>query len=219
MAGPVTVTQMKVAICTPVYGDPTAQYTSCLVQLAIHTIRKAPQIDLSYVSFSGHLIAARNKVAETALNRGADFLLWIDADMGFPPHGLLSLLTHNLPVVGCNYPTRESRAQPTVFGFAGGKLHRVYSTPEAIAERRVEPVWHMGLGFVLVSAKVARKLPKPMFRPHPDSPQFLGEDRWFFEAIHAAGEEVHVDHALSREIQHASQITRTIAAIRSPDAG
>ena len=68
---------MKVAICTPVYHDPSYHYTVSLANL----LTVSAGTSIGYFTSRGSLVALRrNLIAERALSCGADWLLWIDAD-------------------------------------------------------------------------------------------------------------------------------------------
>lgn len=207
---------MKVAICTPIYSDTAALYTARLVEMILHTIKARPDIEPFYVAGSGHLIRARNEIAQMALKREPDFLLWIDADMTFPPHALLTLLGRELSVVGCNCTTRVIPPTPTARRLVDGRFELVYPDPRKIAAQALEPVAFMGLAFCLVSADVMRRMGPNPFQPHPEAAHGLGEDRRFFECVHALGEQAYVDHALSQEIGHVTQTVSTLHHVREP---
>ena len=193
---------MKVAICTPVHGDPKIQYTRSLAALLIHTARQLPDLELRTVMAQGHLLDARNAVANEALDWGADHLLWIDADTQFPAHGLVSLLSHGLSVVGCNCPTRTHPPGPTTFVQQPGGYVAVLTTPEIARARPLQEVSHMGLAFCLISAAALSKLGTPVFAAKPGHKAGLGEDEYLFERLRAAGEKVFIDHIVSLEIAH-----------------
>jgi hypothetical protein len=189
---------MKVAICTPVYGDPKAQYTGSLAALLLKTPELCPDVEISYSLVQGHLVAARNDLAGAALASDADYTLWIDADMSVPPSGLRRLLSLGLPVVGANYLSKDARPRPTAMRNGS----EVMTTIELHDAKAVEPVDYLGLGFCLISCAALKRIGGPIFRPHPDSVTFLGEDRLLFERLRQAGETVHVDHVVSWYIDH-----------------
>jgi hypothetical protein len=193
---------MKVAICTPVHGDPKIQYTRSLAALLIHTARQLPDLELRTVMAQGHLINARNAVANEALDWGADHLLWIDADTQFPAQGLVSLLSHGLSVVGCNYPTRTHPPGPTAFIQQPEGYAAIFTTPQIAEAHPLQEVSHMGLAFLLISAAALSKVGTPIFQPKPGHAMFLGEDEYLFERLRAAGETAFIDQILSLEIGH-----------------
>jgi hypothetical protein len=153
---------------------------------------------------SADLAGNRNKLAERALEWGADFILWADADHVFPDHALIRLFSLNLPVVGCNYPTRVPPLLPTALGLDG----RPVVTTEALARQgKVERVASLGLGFLLMRADLLARLERPWFA-FADG---LSEDRRFCRMLTEAGVPIHVDHSLSWEIGHVGAQTFTNA--------
>lgn len=205
---------MKVAICTPVYADPDRIYTHCLAQLLIYTAKARPDIDLAYISTTNHLIPGRNGCAQRALEEGADYLLWIDADMTFPADGLARLLAHNREVVGCNCPTRVTPIRPTAYRFHGEQCSPVYPEAGLVSAKIIEKVAYMGFGFCLVNGDVMRRVGP--FRPHPTSSNGLGEDIQFFEDVRGLGVSVCLDHALSEQIGHVGQAVYRLRDVETP---
>jgi hypothetical protein len=67
---------------------------------------------------------------------GADFILWADADHVFPDHALIRLFSLNLPVVGCNYPTRVPPLVPTALGLDGQPVVTPRSWRAQVRSRR-----------------------------------------------------------------------------------
>jgi hypothetical protein len=150
---------LKIAICTPAYGDVTAQYSSCLARLMFRSGRTQinfngeavlPEIDV-FMGTSSLLPQLRNMLVKAAAEWGANYLLWIDADQSFPEEALLRLLSLNLPVVGVNYPRRGPPHLPTAVGLDGELL---YTTEEAAKAQDVVPVLHMGFGCCLMDMSI-----------------------------------------------------------------
>ena len=194
---------MRVAICTPVYGDTKAGFTASLVGLVLYSSGK--QISYngapSVVGIAHHMLAgnssiadARQRLAETALVERPDFLLWLDADHMFPRDTLFRLAAHNLPVVGCNYLRRtgERTSSATVAGAA--------VTPKKAG---LEPVDTLGLGVCLMQAGIFAKIPAPWF-------DGASEDRHFCRLAVSHGVRPHVDHALSLEVGHIAETVLTL---------
>ena len=50
---------------------------------------------------------ARNKLAKQAIKMGAEWTMWFDSDMIFPPETMLKLLEHNAPMVSGAYFRRS----------------------------------------------------------------------------------------------------------------
>src|SRR6476646_3392159 len=98
---------MRAAVITPTHRHPTTPYVGSLAALLLHARDLTPGLELNYFLTAGQLITARNRVATAALEWGADWLLFIDDDMSFPPNTLAALLAHGKRVIGCNAVTRD----------------------------------------------------------------------------------------------------------------
>ncbi len=203
--------KQRVAVCIPsgeTWCAPMAFQSLCL---GIHS---APQLEVIPFNVRGDDTAqGRNRLVRLALEAGAHWLLWLDADMIFPPDALAQLLAHDTSIVGADY---RRRAPP--FAPIGLLLHPddptglpAFNTPQArakttgIAERAI-----LGLGLLLVHARVFRKLPAPWFartwtKEHvtDDNPDgFSTEDSYFCYCARQAGFHVMVDLDLTAQVQH-----------------
>lgn len=198
---------MKIAVCIPVYADPKAHLLQSLANLIARTA--ATEINyngtllrptLRTFVVRGLLPINRNMLAVKALDWGADYLLWADADMAFPEDALLRLLARNVAIVGVNYPRR-----------GGGGFSASVATTEADARAdRIEEVEQLGLGLCLIVASVVKRLVQqakkdglPLFHFEllADG-SYLGEDNFFFGRVRRLGIPVHLDHAVSWGVSH-----------------
>jgi hypothetical protein len=202
--------QTKVAICTPVFSDPKTDYVRSLLAMLAYIAEHRPDLIVRPRLAQGHLIHNRNLLAKDALDWGADFILWIDADTSFSETSLVSLIGRDLPVVGCNCPTKIPPPRTTVFREeAPGRFVNVFTTPEIARATPIEEVTTMGLGFCLIAARILRALGDPIFHIKPGHRLGLGEDEYLFERIRAGGERIFVDHAASLSIMHIGDFAYT----------
>lgn len=85
-------------------GDQMQTTTAISLAALVHA---ASSIELALLNTRHSILShARNVLARDALQRGCDWLLWIDSDMRFPPDTLARLLAHGQPMVGADYPRR-----------------------------------------------------------------------------------------------------------------
>lgn len=199
---------MRIAVCSPAYGDTKAQFTYCLANLLIQTTRHGvrkdggeaiiPDIGMLMAS-SSNVAYNRQALAEIAVNGGADYIFWVDTDQTFPPDTLQRLFLHmgRAKVAGCNIARRTDPTGPTALKFDGDQVRFVYTDPDKVQRKLVEPVDSMGLGVCLMSTEVFRGLPKPWYAPDVN-----GEDGYFFLKLRAAGIPILVDHGVSADIGH-----------------
>lgn len=205
---------MKIAICVPHYGDTKADFTYCLVEMTIATLEAGiksngaparPQIK-PFLYSTSILPLGRIKLAELALEWGADYILWADCDHRFPRIALLRLLSHNVDVVGVNYPRTTPPHEFTAAGLDGKHL---------LPGRGLESVMAMGMGLCLVKASVFKELPRPWFQiTIKENGDAIGEDFHFFRLLRQAGFQIYVDHGLSAEIGHVGRRTYTAKNVR-----
>lgn len=208
---------MKIAICTPAYSLVTAPYASCMLHMGLKTAQAEFQFngsparaEIQLFMRSGSLLPmTRSLLVEDAVDWGADYLLWIDADHWFPDMALLRLLSWGLPVVGANYPRRVRPSSPTAEGLDGKPL---YTTEEAAKADEITEVASLGLGFCLIDMNVIHALREiaPNGKPRRpfvigmtnDRTDYVGEDVYFFRQVREAGYRVFLDHGLSWQIGH-----------------
>ena len=215
---------MKIALAIPCHGDTKAKFTQCLSEMLIHTmsatfemdgVKFQPEIQTFLVSCS-LLTESRNRLVAEAIHWEADYMLWMDADHVFPRDALVRLLSHNLPVVGCNYARRFSPTSPTASAEdEDGKIKLVWSPREGVSE-----VSHMGLGLCLMDMRAFTAMDAhyegnfwPLFviEPAPNGISSIGEDVYFFKKLRAAGIPIHCDHGLSWDVGHISEQILTAA--------
>lgn len=218
---------LKIALCIPCHGDTKSKFTQCMVEMVIHTmsakflvgdVPTVPEIKPIIVS-SSLLTESRNRLVAEAIHWDADYMLWMDADHIFPRDALVRLLSHNLPVVGCNYARRFTPTAPTAAVQGEERTELVWSPREGVSE-----VAHLGLGLCLMDMRVFGALERkatedgfehfwPLFRidPKPDGISFIGEDVYFFGKIREAGVPVYCDHELSWNVGHIHEQILTMA--------
>jgi hypothetical protein len=229
---------VKIAVCTPFYAQVHADYAYCLAKMLMQTVQArimfndepvTPEIEV-FMKSSSALPTLRNELVQDALDWGANYLLWVDADHNFPPGALLRLLSLNLPVVGVNYPRRTSPTYPVAVALDGEGL--VWTTEELAGRGEITEVSSLGLGLCLMDMTILRRLhdrslgegresfwPLFAFESVPGQIQTVGEDLFFFRRLREAGIRIYLDHALSWQIGHSRENMITNAdALRERDA-
>lgn len=217
---------ISVAVAIPVYGDPNSLFSQSLTNMICHfyeTKLVGPdgqelkkRLECFFVS-SSMLTESRHRLVAEALNWGADYLLWADADHVFPANALNRLLVHNLDIVGCNYARRADVTAPTAARMRGetDRENLIYTTEAKAMAGEIEEVDHLGFGLCLmrmacfdalqVKAEADGKksfMPLFTFKPNETGTGMVGEDVYFFAKCRDAGLKVYVDHGLSWEVGH-----------------
>lgn len=217
---------ISVAVAVPVYGNPECLFAQALSNLQSHfyetrlvddtgeELRK--RFEVFFVS-SSMLTESRHRLVAEALNWGADYILWADADHVFPADALNRLLVHNLDIVGCNYARRADVTAPTAAKRRGetDRENLIYTTEAKALANDLEEADHVGFGLCLMKASCFDRLqvkaeadgktsfmPLFCFKPNDTGTGMVGEDVFFFAKCRDAGLQVWVDHALSWEVGH-----------------
>ena len=152
------------------------------------------------------LVAARNQTAEMFLKRPAEWLWWVDTDMGFEPDALYRLLEAADPVErpvvgGLCFVWRETEtdgmggfrhdAVPTIFDWQPkhGFVPRREYERDAVVQCA-----GTGCAMILVHRSVLERLgPDPYVRRrNPDSGKLIGEDLSFCTRLAEHGIQLHV---------------------------
>lgn len=225
---------MKLALCIPSYGDTKAKFTQSLASMIAHTLTTSlldaddNKIDIEIETFmvsSSMLTESRHRLVAEALAWEADYMLWLDADHVFPHDTFCRLWAHNLPIVGANYSRRCTPTAPTA-AYDDGTEHSklLYTTQDKAEVGSVEPCVHMGFGVCLMNMKIfdilqdhAEKtgdgnfLPLFKFEPTENKVGMIGEDVFFFRKAREAGIQPFIDHGLSWEVGHISEVILTNA--------
>lgn len=209
---------MKIAVCTPVHGETKAQYSHSIFRMAVHSLRSIPDLELEiFLQRSSHLPENRNRLTLEALEWGANYLLWIDADQVFPARTLVQLLAHQVDLIGCNIARRVHPTGPTAYALAnGGSGGPIHTTRQLAADATIQEVGQLGFGLVLIRARVFAQI-KELFTSKglPNLPWFsnsvaddgtpAAEDATFISLARQAGFKVYVDHNLSWEVGHVGE--------------
>ena len=109
--------EINVAVLVPVRDFCDSFFTQSLAIATSFVAKHHPEVDLRMYFNNGSVIAEqRLGLARLALQDGAHWTVWFDADMVFPKDTIVRLLAHTAPIVAANYPTRRMPAiEPTAF--------------------------------------------------------------------------------------------------------
>lgn len=198
---------MKVALLTPFHSNVTAQFAFSLAHLTERVARLHRDIELKVLmKTSSSLPRVRTDLAQAALEWGAEWMLWLDSDMLFPPDALERLLAFGFEIVGANYPRRMPPHVGTATAHSASGLVPCETTLAKAQAGQPEPVLTLGFGTLLMNARVFDGLERPWFQIVDDgSDGFVGEDMHFLHKLSQRGVVPYVDHALSWEVGHVGE--------------
>lgn len=200
---------MKVAVCVPCRDTVMAGFAFDMARLTAFDAQNR-EGELQLLQMPGTLIfTQREKLAEEALEWGADAILYIDSDMRFPADSLNVLLSREVPIIGVNATTRREPVVPTAMNLHldkmkdEGMVRQVWSKIESRGKSGIEQVTAVGFGVTLIRREVFEKIPKPWFDViWTDHGNVIGEDVAFCVKAMEQNIPVFVDHDLSMHIGH-----------------
>lgn len=195
---------MKVIINVPHRDIVLSDFAFDLAALAAFSVNKGYDVRLNHCC--GTIIPEiRMRLAQIAIEQGADWMFWLDSDMRFPKDALERLLKHDKPIVGANYVTREVPPHSTARVFKDKNTATIADhVNTTTTSTGLEQVDYIGFGCVLIKSDVFKSLEKPWFHIGYSNlnNQFIGEDVYF--CLKAAGKNypILIDHDLSKEVHH-----------------
>jgi hypothetical protein len=196
-----------------VHGDQVAHsWFTSILNTILTSERIGPYCAMRYGTDG--LVAARNQVAAAFLDSPAEWLFWVDTDMGWAPQALPQLLAAADPVTapvvgGLAFVNRETETDgfggyrcnpiPTLYAFAEREDGKTGFTPIYNYPRdALVPVAATGSAFILIHRSVMQavndKYPGQWYTraPNPSTGQILGEDMSFCVRVAACGYPIHV---------------------------
>ncbi len=200
----------KVAICIPSRGEMEIGTAFDLAVMCAYDARNRSGHQAVYTVAGTLIFDQREKLAAEALKEGADYILWIDADMRFPKNTIEILLAHDKPIVGVNATTRTSPVRPTAknleIDFEKKENHWIPIVSKD--KTHLECVTAIGCGVMMVKREVFENTPRPWFwfEKIPGD-KLLGEDVYFCIKAKDAGFDTYLDHHLSNAIGHVGSYT------------
>lgn len=195
---------IKLLIAIPTAGMVTIDAAYSLSNACVALAKKPPPFDFEWAlstTCGSNWIENRETIGETALERGATHLCFIDDDMVFSEAVIPRLLARahaGLDIVTVNYMVKQEPADTfTAIGLNGS---RVRTTADSTG---VEEVAANGFGVSIISAEVFKKVPQPWFLPTWNKDfGYSTEDVPFFRKAREAGFKVWVDHDASKAVAH-----------------
>lgn len=96
----------------------------------------------------------RDAIVKTAIQRGYDYILWLDDDMVFPPDTLTKLLSHNKDICSGLYFGRGNY-KPLMFDVKYDKEDDTYSLEQVLEYKQNDLMKVAGVGFGCCLTKVS----------------------------------------------------------------
>ena len=163
-------------IATPMYGGMcTGFYTQSLLQMGMVCRNAGMDVSFSFMFNESLIQRARNALAHTFMHKSeCTHLMFIDADIRFNPHDVISLVNADKDIICGIYPKKEinwagveSAVKQNVPGkdlarYTGSMVVNLVDYQGAVSVPVDQPlrIWNGGTGFMLIKRKVFEKLQK-----------------------------------------------------------
>lgn len=196
----------KIMVCVPSTEQVSAEFAQSLSMATAHLVSEGYIINVAF-NISSYVAKNRRELTEYFLSTDYDYIWWLDYDMKFPSDAALKLLSHNAPIVGCNYrkrrfPNPSFVAHKSINGLSiidGGVC--VNLSDDSPKTEFVDVIGH---GCLLVQRKVYENLDPPYYIMDYDKNKKIeiGEDIYFCINVLNKGYKILCDNELSKKISH-----------------
>ena len=190
--------KIRIGILIPSAGAWESKFGLSLLGMSLYVARTMPEVSLSFHSVVGSQVGSnRENLLKQALDRGYDYVLWLDDDMTFPKDTLTRLLKHRKNFVGAQGVTKSIPADTTAVDLKGHDI-------PMRGRSGIEEINHVGLAVVLVDIRQLDIMPQPRFVQQwsKEAGTYGGEDVYFCLLLKQLGMHLWLDHDLSKEIGH-----------------
>jgi hypothetical protein len=146
----------RIMICIPSGRTWEARTATAVAGLVGFSVQQG--LSIGIINLEGSMITKqRNDLVESARKHGADYILFIDSDLTFPPDTLVRLLAHKKDVVGATYNKRVPPYETL------GRLKGPPPSDEELRKGGLRQAELLPGGMVLVKMSVYDKLTWPWY--------------------------------------------------------
>lgn len=162
-------------------------------------------LDMQTVELTGMPIdQVRNTAVNVAIQKGADYLFFLDSDIFVDKHFLTDMMKkmeeNKADIVVANYPFKDDTNQlisTTRFArVSDNKAINCYGCHKITEKDLNDPEKYCfvmaGLGAVIISTDILKKMDKPHFRTQNVNVRHVGEDAYFFQEAISVGAKIYV---------------------------
>ena len=146
---------------------------------------------------------ARNTAANMAIQKGADYLLFLDSDIFVDKHFLTDMMKKmedsKADIIVANYPFKDDTNQlistARFVRVSDNKAINCYGCNKITEKDLNDPEKYRfvmaGLGAVIISTDILKRMGKPHFRTQNVNVRHVGEDAYFFQEAIAVGAKIY----------------------------
>lgn len=174
-------------------------HVRCVESLLGLLTRQCANLQFATVE-SASVAENRNRLVKRALDSGADYVLFVDSDMSFPPDALERLLADDRDIVGAVYVQRAEPYSPVMCPLDNAPIKGF--VPPLLEVSR------LGCGLMLISRRVFGDSVDPWLEPwfmfgyDKNSGTIISEDYYFCDRARKRDFSIWADIELSTMVTH-----------------
>jgi len=186
---------MRLAILTPLLtGTVHIEHAEAVSDLRLMCARRGIAFNRFFNKGSSVLPRNRNVLTAAALASGADWLLWVDGDIGFDANDVFRMMEYDLDLVGAAPQRRTKR-----WGEAGAVAVDLGDGQPVMSANGLVRARGLATAFLLSKAEVYRKVDAEPYASRDIGPSVKDSLRkWFWYEIDADGFDVGEDYYFCR---------------------
>lgn len=178
----------KISIGIPTYSQIHIETVACLIYSLQET--KA-EVQLNFHKGT-YLHQLRNNMLKEARENNADYLMFVDSDMTFPPDGIKKLLSYDKDIIGGMYNMKTLPLVNTI-KIADDEGNFISSDGAEIPTNHIFKCFSVPTGFMLIKLEAIKSLDKPFDFGTNEKGELIGEDVYFCMQAHKIGLDVWCD--------------------------
>lgn len=184
-----------VCIATPSFDGTFFGKMESSLELVLHEAHKIGLKTQRSKRIGSNIAINRNRSCHDAIDWGARWLFFVDADMMLPPNTLVDLAKWNKDIVSGLYVGKQTPFVPVA---SRKDSTGAYVPLDSITKNTLLPnLDAVGGGCLLIKTEVLKKIPEPWFCfIENDVHGVLGEDYYFCAKAQKAGFLIHLDTAI-----------------------
>lgn len=189
------IKKSKVQLCMCSAAGVQLETLLSLIGILKHCYTRTPHEYTWRMSMRTFIHMGRKRVAQMALDEGADYTVWFDDDMVWPSdivHRLIAVSqVYDYPIVSGFYTTRKYPPMPLMYTKSGDAYRPVM--PKEMCRDTLFECDATGFGALLIRRDVFEKVPTPWF----ELPDSMTEDIYFFRKVQELGIPIIIDPTIA----------------------
>lgn len=177
---------------------PTRAYVHAWTMTTVFSLSATPGVRIALATQLGSTIAEqRNKLVKIAIERGDDYILFVDSDSQFGADALQKMIDLDKDIVGLIYVRTSHPYQPNISELVEKDGKPAIIIPKKFSRKKPFRIFSIGTGTMLIKVSIlkamAEQVKEEWFKFERIEGIKVGEDTYFCYQAQKAGYEVWCD--------------------------